>query len=349
MTNEQKTYLITGGSGFLGINLIRHLLNKGHKIKSLDLVEFDYPEKNKIEAIVGDIRNKEIVDKLMAGVNIVVHCAAALPLYKPADIFSTDVTGTHIVLESAKKFGVERVIHISSTAVYGIPNHHPLLETDKLDGVGPYGEAKILAEDECLKARQNGMCVPIIRPKSFIGPERLGVFALFYDWAKDGHNFPMIGSGNNRYQLLDVEDLCEAIYLCASLPKDIVNDIFNIGAKEFTTMKQDYQAVLNKAGFGKTIIGFPAAPVIWALRILEKLKLSPLYKWVYETAHKDSFVSIAKAERVLGWQPKYSNKDALVRNYEWYLQNLNSFQNKSGISHRVPWKQGILKLVKYLF
>lgn len=349
MSNEQKIYLITGGSGFLGINLIRYLLNRGHKIKSLDLVEFDYPEKSKIETVIGDIRNQQTVDGLMAGVNIVVHCAAALPLYKPEDIFSTDVAGTRIVLESAKKFGVERVIHISSTAVYGIPDHHPLLETDKLDGVGPYGEAKILAEAECLKARQNGRCVPIIRPKSFIGPERLGVFALFYDWAKGGHNFPMIGSGNNRYQLLDVEDLCAAIYLCATLPKDLVNDIFNIGAKEFTTMKQDYQAVLDKAGFGKTIIGFPAAPVIWGLRILEKLRLSPLYKWVYETAHKDSFVAIGKAERVLGWQPKYSNKDALVRNYEWYLQNLNSFQNKSGISHRVPWKQGILKLVKYLF
>jgi nucleoside-diphosphate-sugar epimerase len=133
--------------------------------------------------------------------------------------------------------------------------------------------------------------VPIIRPKSFVGPERLGVFALLYDWAKDGKNFPMIGSGNNRYQLLDVEDLCEAIYLCATLDRDRVNDTFNIGAKEFTTMREDYQAVLDAAGFGKKIIPFPAAPVIWALRILEALHLSPLYKWVYETAATDSFVS----------------------------------------------------------
>jgi len=193
------------------------------------------------------------------------------------------------------------------------------------------------------------MCVPIVRPKSFIGPERLGVFALFYDWAKDGCNFPMIGSGKNRYQLLDVEDLCDAIYECLTGDCERVNDTFNIGAKEFTTMKEDYQAVLDRAGFGKKIFGFPAIPMIWTLRVLEFFKLSPLYKWVYETAHKDSFVSIEKAEKILNYRPKFSNKDALVRNYEWYLENLESFKGQSGVTHRVPWKQGILGIIKKLF
>lgn len=285
----------------------------------------------------------------MEGVQIVVHAAAALPLYKKEDIFSTDLDGTRNVLQSAFEHGVDRVIHVSSTAVYGIPDHHPLSEDDPLHGVGPYGEAKVKAEQICLEYRAKGMCVPIIRPKSFVGPERLGVFALLYDWAKDGKNFPMIGSGNNRYQLLDVEDLCEAIYLCATLEPDRVNDTFNIGAKEFTTMREDYQAVLDAAGFGKKIIPFPAAPAIWTLRILEALRLSPLYKWVYETAATDSFVSIEKAERVLGFTPKYSNKEALVRNYRWYIEHLQEFEGASGVSHRVPWKQGVLRLAKILF
>jgi nucleoside-diphosphate-sugar epimerase len=193
------------------------------------------------------------------------------------------------------------------------------------------------------------MCVPIVRPKSFVGPERLGVFALLYDWAKDGHGFPMIGSGNNRYQLLDVEDLCQAIYLCAIKDAQVANDTFNIGAKVYTTMREDYQAVLDAAGKGKQIVPFPAAPVIWTLRFLEALKLSPLYKWVYETAATDSFVSIEKAERVLGYAPQYSNKQALVRNYQWYIANLKSFENASGVSHRVPWKQGILRFAKVFF
>ncbi len=344
-----KKYLVTGGSGFLGINLIRHLLRNGHSVRSLDRTSFDYPEKENIELAVGDIRDRAAVDRAMDGIEIVIHCAAALPLYSAKDIFSTIIDGTKNVLESAKGLGVERVIYVSSTAVYGIPDHHPLKEDDELVGVGPYGEAKIAAEKICLEARSGGMCVPIVRPKSFVGPERLGVFALFYDWAKDGHNFPMIGSGGNRYQLLDVEDLCEAIYLCSTRPKELVNDTFNIGAKEFTTMREDYQVVLGDAGFGKKIIGFPAAPMIWTLRFLELLKLSPLYKWVYETAAKDSFVSIEKAEKKLGWHPKYSNKQALLRNYHWYLENLSKFEGRIGVSHRVPWKQGILKLAKVFF
>ena len=342
--------LVTGGSGFLGINLIRHLLAKGVKeIRSLDLVEFDYPEKDRIEALKGDIRDDAMVAKAMEGVRQVVHTAAALPLYSPEDIHTTDVVGTRILLEAALKAGVDRFVMISSTAVYGIPDHHPLLEDDELIGVGPYGRAKIEAEVECLKAREQGLCVPIIRPKSFIGPERLGVFAMLYDWAHTGHGFPMIGNGRNRYQLLDVEDLCEAIWRTMTMDKATVNDIFNIGAKEYTTMGEDYQAVLDDAGHGKKVRGFPAAPMIWTLRFLELLKLSPLYKWVYETASKDSFVGIEKAEKVLNFTPRYSNKEALVRNYRWYVEHLDQFKNANGVSHRVPWKQGILGLAKHFF
>jgi nucleoside-diphosphate-sugar epimerase len=350
MTDKQS-YLITGGAGFLGINMVRYLLARGHAVTSLDIAPFDYPERDQIREVCGDIRDRAKVDEAMQGIDIVIHSAAALPLYSAEDIFSTDIDGTRNVIDSAHQHGVQRFIQVSSTAVYGIPDHHPLYEDDKLDGVGPYGKAKIAAEEVCLEYRRKGMCVPIIRPKSFIGPERLGVFALFYDWAKDGHGFPMIGSGNNRYQLLDVEDLCDAIYLCATLEPAHVNDTFNIGAREFTTMKEDYQAVLDAAGFGKRIVGFPgmAAPMIWTLRLLEAFNLSPLYKWVYETASKDSFVSIEKAERVLGYNPRFSNKDALVRNYRWYLENLHKFEGQSGVSHRVPWEQGILKGVKALF
>lgn len=346
-----KKVLVTGGSGFLGINLIRFLLKQGIKeIVSLDLLEFDYPEKDQIKAVVGDIRIKADVEKCMDGVDWVIHCAAALPLYPEQEIMTTGVDGARLLLETALGSGkVERFVHISSTAVYGIPDHHPLYEDDRLSGVGPYGRAKIEAEKICQSYREKGMCIPVIRPKSFIGPERLGVFALFYDWAKDGKNFPLIGFGHNRYQLLDVEDLCQAIWLALTVDQEKANDTFNIGAKEFTTMREDYQAVLDRAGFGKRMIGFPASPLIWTLRLLELLKLSPLYKWVYETACEDSFVSIEKAEEKLGYSPHFSNKDALLRNYEWYLANLKSFENRSGVSHRVPWKQGILGIAKFFF
>jgi len=341
--------LITGGAGFLGINMVRHLLKKGHNVTSLDIADFDYPEKSKIIEIKGDVRDRDVVKKALENIDMVIHTAMALPLYDEKEILTTGIDGTKILLEESLKNNIKRFVHISSTAVYGIPDHHPLYETDKLDGVGPYGKAKVEEENLCESFREEEMIIPIIRPKSFIGPERLGVFALLYDWAYTGHGFPMIGKGDNRYQLLDVEDLCDSIYNCLTLDENVVNDTFNIGAKEYTTMREDYQAVLDFAGYGKKIKGLPEMPIIWTLRLLEALNLSPLYKWVYETASKDSFVSIEKAEKQLGYKPKYSNKDALIRNYKWYLENLDSFQNQSGFSHRVPWKQGILSLAKIFF
>lgn len=343
-------YLITGGSGFLGINLIRFLLDRQHEVVSLDLQPFDYPDcRSRVQAIAGDIRNRQTVDLAMRGVHVVVHCAAALPLYSRADILSTDIDGTRNVLDSALQAGVERVVHISSTAVYGVPDHHPLFEHDPLVGVGPYGEAKIAAEQLCVDYRGKGLCIPILRPKSFVGPERLGVFALLFDWARDGRHFPLPGGGDNLYQLMDVADLCDVIDLVATLDRDRVNDVFNVGAKEFGTVRSDFQAVLDRAGKGRRIVAVPEAPMTLALATLRALRLSPVYKWAYGTVSKESFVSIEKAERVLGFKPRYSNKSALLRNYEWYLENLERFDGASGVTHRVPWSQGVLSVAKRFF
>ena len=126
-------------------------------MRSLDLLEFDYADcRDRVDAIVGDIRDAATMDRVSRDIDIVVHCAAALPLYSPEDIRTTDIDGTRRVLEAAENHGVERVVMISSTAVYGIPDHHPLYEDDQLIGVGPYGEAKIAAEEVCLEFRAKG-------------------------------------------------------------------------------------------------------------------------------------------------------------------------------------------------
>lgn len=330
----------------MGINLVRHLLNKGHDVRSYDIAPFAYPEADQISVLQGDIRDTALHDTAFEGVDTVVHCAVALPLADPAEIRSTNVDGTRLMLQAALDRGIGRFIHISSTAVYGIPDHHPLVESDPMFGVGPYGESKVLAEQICAEFRDKGLCLPILRPKSFVGPERLGAFELLYDFANTGHGFPVLGSGDNLYQLLDVEDLNQAVYLCATNDADIVNDTFNVGAERFGSLRESFQAVLDRAGHGKRIVGLPAAPAIWTLRTLEALHLSPLYKWIYETASKDSFVSIDHLKERLGFAPAYSNEEALIRNYEWYLANLSSISAQTGVTHRVPWKRGALALVR---
>lgn len=345
-----KSYLVTGGAGFLGINLIRHLLAQGQHVTSFDIAEFNYSDvKKKVDIITGDVRDQAGVAAALKGIDVVVHGAAALPLYPVEDILSTNIEGTRIVLQQSHEKHIERVIHISSTAVYGIPDHHPLREDDALSGVGPYGKSKVSAESVCQEFRDKGMCLSILRPKSFIGPERLGVFAMLYEWAKDGRNFPVLGRGDNLYQYLDVADLCDAIWLCATLPRERVNNTFNIGATIFGTPKSDFQAVLNYAGHGGTVVSLPQAPVIFTLQCFEKLGISPLYEWIYKTAGKESYASIEKARQILGLEPKYSNQDALIRNYQWYLDNFPRLSNSRGVTHRKPWHQGALSIAKLFF
>ena len=341
--------LVTGGAGFLGINLCRLLLAQGHAVRSMDIAPFDYPERTAVDVRLADIRDPVAVEAAMTGIQVVVHCAAALPLASEEEIRTTDVEGTRLLLTYAERHDVDRFIYISSTSVYGIPRHHPVYEHDPLHGVGPYGMAKISAEQLCLEARTRGFCIPILRPKSFVGPERLGVFELLYDWAYSGKNFPVLGSGNNLYQLLDVADLCDAIHGCATLDLDAVNDTFNVGAKVFGTMRDNFQAVLDRAGHGKHVIGLPVRPVIAVLELLEAMHLSPLYKWIYETAAKESFVSIERIEARLGFAPRYSNRMALIRNYVWYVANRAESLGRTGLTHRVPWKKGALQLAKWVF
>jgi nucleoside-diphosphate-sugar epimerase len=346
-TTSTRT-LITGGAGFLGINLIRYLLSRGLQVVSFDIADFDYPERSRIKVVTADIRNRDALCAAMQGCDVVVHCAAALPSYPSEDIMSTEVAGTRNVLQAALDNRISRVVHLSSTAVYGTKASGATEDSDT-EVIGPYAEAKVLAERECIEFRRKHLCVPILRPKTFVGPERLGIWSILYDWAHSGSGFPLIGSGNNRYQLLDVEDLCDLIYQVMIAGSEDVNTVFNVGAKVFGTMRDDFQAVLDHAGHGRKVRPLPAGPIILTLKILEKLGLSPVYEWVYETAAVDSYVSIEKAQRILRFSPKYSNQDALIKNYRWYVAHLAQFQQTSGISHRTPWKQGLIGLGKRLF
>lgn len=349
MKKKQLTFLITGGTGFLGCHLAADLLKRGHRVKLLDLEPLTEPALwGKVENYQGDIRNKFLVEKLTEGVDFVIQAAAALPLAKAKEIRTTTVDGTRIVLEAARKNKVKRVVYISSTAVYGVPKKHPILESDPRVGVGAYGEAKIEAEKICENFRKKKMIVPIIRPKTFIGTGRLGVFQILFDWVRRGCKIPVIGDGDNRYQLLGVEDLVSAVWLTMSKPAKTANDNFNVGAKKFETVKKDLTKFFKAVKSESKVMKTPANTIKKTLAILEKLRLSPLYAWVYATADRDSFVSTAKIEKKLGWRAKYSNADTLIRTFEWYAKHWKNYEKSTGITHRVAWKQGALKIARWV-
>jgi nucleoside-diphosphate-sugar epimerase len=262
-----------------------------------------------------------------------------------AAIRSVNVDGAANILVSALEAGVRRVVVISSTAVYGVPEKHPIYEDDPLVGVGWYGESKIDAERVAVEVGRRGLETVIVRPKTFVGPERLGVFEILFDWIREGRRIPILGDGSNRYQLLAVEDLVEAILRC--FDASVAGQALNIGAGRFGTVREDLEALCAHAGSGARLRAIPAKPAEIALRGLELARLSPLAEWHYKTAYRDSFVSIEKARLQLGWEPRLSNAETLCSTYDWYLAHRDEMR-AAGLTHRVPWDQRALGLLKRL-
>ncbi len=339
-------WAISGGAGFLGLHLARRLLADGHEVRTLDLAPLEDPElERSVEELRGDVRSACDAHALARGANVLVHAAAALPIQASRDsIRSVNVGGTATVLGAAMEAGVRRVVLVSSTAVYGIPKVHPIHEDDPLVGVGWYGKSKIEAEEVTRDFGRRGLDFVIVRPKTFVGPERLGVFEILFDWVRDGRRIYMLGDGSNRYQLLAVEDLVDAIVPAAERP-EAAGETLNVGAKEFGTVRSDLEALIDHAGSASRLTPVPARPAEIVLRGLELLRISPLAEWHYKTAHRDSFVDVSKAERLLGWSPRFSNAEALCRTYDWYLAHRDTLA-AAGVTHRVPWNQQALALLK---
>jgi len=336
---------ISGGAGFLGLHLTRRLVADGHLVRTLDLATLDDPNlEGGVEEVLGDVRDEVAAHALVDGAEVLVHAAAALPIQSSRGaIRSVNVDGAATVLVAALEAGVRRAVVVSSTAVYGVPEKHPIVEGDPLVGVGWYGESKIDAERVAADVGRRGLETVIVRPKTFVGPERLGVFEILFDWIREGRRVPILGDGSNRYQLLAVEDLVEAIVRCFDAP--VASEALNVGAARFGTVREDLEALCAHAGSGARLRPIPAKPAEIVLRGLELARLSPLAEWHYRTAYRDSYVAIEKARELLGWEPRLSNAETLCATYDWYLEHRQQMRG-AGMTHRVPWDQRALGLLK---
>ncbi len=341
-----RIVVVTGAAGMLGSHLTARLRADGHHVRGVDL-----RPGNDIE-LIGDVRDPAAMARAVAGADAVVHCASALPSYPAAEIRSVIVDGARTVLTAAARAGVPRVVHISSTAVYGLPRIVPTTEEHPREPVDPYSAAKTAAEELAERLRAEGVCLPIVRPKTFLGPGRMGLFSMLFEWAEEGRNFPVIGRGDVRIQMLALSDLVHAVTMVLDAPDAIANDTFNIGAAEFGTLREDFQAVLDAAGHGRRMVSVPSRPALALLGTLERLRLSPVYGRLLHKLTADSYVSIDKARERLGFIPRMSNQDAILDTYAWWRDQRkeprDAAQN-TGRTSRDPWKQGALAAAKVFF
>ncbi|MEU3597254.1 NAD-dependent epimerase/dehydratase family protein [Streptomyces sp. NPDC006798] len=341
---------VTGAAGMLGSHLVARLAADGHEVTGIDLRPAEHTPPG-ARHLIADIRDGAALARAFAGADALVHCAAALPSYPDDQIRSITVDGTRTVLTAAERARIPRVTHISSTAVYGLPKQVPTPEEHPREPVDPYSRAKAAAEEVCEEFRARGMCLPVLRPKTFVGPGRMGLFSMLFEWADEKRNFPVLGRGDVRIQMFGMADLVDVVIRVLEAPPEIANDVYNVGAAEFGTIREDFQAVLDAAGHGKRVVSLPAGPALAVLRGLERSGLSPVYGRLLYKLLDDSYVDISRARERLGFRPRQSNRDAVLRTYDWWrtLPPARATTGTGGRTSRDPWRQGALGLAKVFF
>jgi nucleoside-diphosphate-sugar epimerase len=300
-----------------------------------------------VEMVRADVRDEAAVDRAVCGKDLVVHAAAALPIRRSRRrIFGVNLGGTEVVLRACRRHSVRRLVYISSTAVYGVPGQLPETERTPLHPIGHYGRSKVAAERLCFRYQRQGLSINILRPKTFLGPERLGVFQLWFEAIYRGKRVFILGNGRNRFQLLAVADVVDAIVRALTSAAD--GGVFNVGAREFGTWRTDLGAVISAAGSRAEITPLPTLPCQTVLWGLEQLNLSPIAEWHYRTMPVDSYVAIERARELLGWEPRQSNRELLVESYRWYAEHRAELLDRAGLTHRVGWDFKLLDLAKWL-
>jgi nucleoside-diphosphate-sugar epimerase len=338
--------LITGGSGYFGSLLLRRLVERGWDCRVFDLHDAD-DRPASVAFVSGDIRDRSAVDAACAGVDVVFHNVAQVPLAKSRALFdSVNVTGTDILLAAARAAGVAKIVHTSSSAVFGVPRTNPVTEDTEPAPAEPYGRAKYEAEQRCRAAAAAGLDVTIIRPRTVLGHGRLGIFQILFEWIREGANVPVLGRGDNRYQFVHADDLADACIRAAGRPGPAV---YNVGTDRFGTMREALEGLCAHAGTGSRVRTVPMAPAVWGMKLTSALGLVPLGAYHSLMYGRSMWFDVSRARDELGWQPRWSNLEMFIDSYEWYLRHREDvLRGAPGSHHRSAVRQGALVLVKRL-
>ncbi len=335
--------VITGGAGYFGSVLTDRARTQGHEVAVFDL---NPPEDRSVEHVIGDVRDIDALRASFVGADIVLHNVAQVPLAKDRELFwSVNAIGTANMLLAARDAKVAKVVHTSSSAIFGIPDHNPVVETTRPRPLEAYGKAKLEAEFLCADAIGSGLDVSIVRPRTVLGHGRLGIMAILFEFVADGAPVFVLGSGDNTYQFVHAEDLAEAVLLAAMRPGP---EIYNIGCREFGTMRETLQALVDHAGTGSHVVSLPSKLAAMAMRVLGQSSLVPFAPYHWLLYGESLWFDVTKAETELGWKPTHSNASAVIDSYEWFLRNRATLGGDGKSHHQSPAKLGVLKLVKRL-
>ena len=329
--------LVTGGAGYFGSLLSRRLLNDGHHVRVFDLVDADTLD---VEMIRGDIRDRSAVERACLGVDVVYHNVAQVPLARDRELFdSVNCGGTENIVDAAYQASVRKVVHTSSSAVYGVPLKNPIAPGVATRPGEAYGRAKVAAEEVIARCvRDRGQDVTIIRPRTVLGHGRLGIFQILFQWVREGRRIPVLGRGDNLYQFIHADDLADACVRAAVRPGSAV---YNIGTDRFGTMRQLLEALCDHAGSGSTIYSLPLGPSTLAMRVAGALGLVPFAPYHAMMYGRSFYFDLSSAVDELDWRPRWSNHEMICDSYDWFLANRETLAEGQSL-HKSPVREGFL-------
>jgi len=287
------------------------------------------------DVVRADMRDRRAVTAACRDVDVVYHLAAAQRM-KPQfaalgedEIYAMNLAATEHVLGAARETGVRKVVHISSSGIYGIPRTVPVGEDHPQRPLGAYGQSKIAAEAACARAVQDGLDVTVFRPMSLFGPRMTGVFVLLFDWVRRGKTVYLLGAGRNRVQMVSAWDVADACVLAAERPESR-GAVLNLGAVDVPPVRSQVEALIAHARSRSRIVAIPATMLRGAARALHAVGLSPIVPEHYLLADKTFVLDVSRATAVLGWRPRYTNVTMTTESYDWYVANGDAYRPRPG-------------------
>ncbi len=309
-----KTLLVTGGCGFMGSNFIKRFLKTHPQWQVLNLDKLTYcgnrenarplEGSDRYRFVEGDILDRGGVSTLMPAVQAVVHFAAETHVDRSiedaSDFFLTNVVGTRILLDAARRYGIERFIHVSTDEVYGSISEGSASEDSPLEPSSPYSASKA-AGDLLVRAYWKTYRTPaiIVRSTNNFGPFQFPekVIPLFITNLLEGKKVPLYGTGRNRRDWIYVEDNCAAIELV--FEKGEEGAIYNIGGGNEMANMDLTRALLKAMKRSEDMIQ----------RVEDRL------------GHDFRYAVNTDKIRKLGFKPQWSFHDALLATLRWYEEN----------------------------
>ncbi len=340
--------LITGGAGFFGTVLKKHLLEAGFTCVSIDLCRDDYVHP-RFESIVGDIADEEQLEKLFHAhqFDCVFHCAALLAheVRDKKELWKSNVEGTRVLAEVSARHLVKKMVFISSNCLWGENLHRKVTEDDPPLPVEIYGRSKLEGE-RILLGFQNSFSTAILRSPTIIDEGRLGLLTILFDFIRENRKVWVVGDGSNRYQFIYARDLAEA---CLLAYKSGLHGLFNVGSDGVRSLKEIYEYVIDKAGSTSVVASLPKGPTLAAMGLASALRISPLGPYQRRMIAEDFIFDTSKLKSETGWRPTMTNEEMLLRAYNDYHSNFEQISHRTDVSaHSRRARMGVLRLLKWL-